>query len=158
VTSPVSLTVNGRPATVDVRADELLCDALRDRLGLTGTHVPCREGVCGSCNVVVNGELVRSCLMLAMQAEGADVRTVEGLAHGSALSDLQEAFVRSGAVQCGYCTSGILMTATDLLDRDGEADDEQILEALSGNICRCTGYGQIVDAIRSVAGREGDRP
>jgi carbon-monoxide dehydrogenase small subunit len=95
--------------------------------------------------------------MLAVQADGADVRTVEGLAHDGVLSELQDAFVRTGAVQCGYCTSGILMTATDLLSRNAQADDEQITEALSGNLCRCTGYGQVVDAIRSVAQR-GDRP
>lgn len=158
MTVPVALTVNGATSRADVAPAELLCDTLRERLGLTGTHVPCREGVCGSCNVLVNGDLVRSCLMLAVQADGADVRTVEGLAHGSALSELQDAFVRSGAVQCGYCTSGILMTATDLLHRSPQADDEQITEALSGNLCRCTGYGQVMDAIRSVAAKGGIRP
>jgi carbon-monoxide dehydrogenase small subunit len=157
VTVPVALTVNGTATEVDVAPAELLCDTLRERLGLTGTHVPCREGVCGSCNVHVNGELVRSCLMLAVQADGAEVRTVEGLADGGVLSELQDAFVRTGAVQCGYCTSGILMTATDLLSRNAQADDEQITEALSGNLCRCTGYGQVMDAIRSVA-QGGDRP
>jgi carbon-monoxide dehydrogenase small subunit len=157
VTVPVALTVNGTATEVDVPPAELLCDTLRERLGLTGTHVPCREGVCGSCNVHVNGELVRSCLMLAVQADGGEVRTVEGLADGGVLSELQDAFVRTGAVQCGYCTSGILMTATDLLSRNAQADDEQITEALSGNLCRCTGYGQVMDAIRSVA-QGGDRP
>jgi carbon-monoxide dehydrogenase small subunit len=157
VTVPVALTVNGTATEVDVAPAELLCDTLRERLGLTGTHVPCREGVCGSCNVHVNGELVRSCLMLAVQADGAEVRTVEGLADGGVLSELQDAFVRTGAVQCGYCTSGILMTATDLLNRNARADEEQITEALSGNLCRCTGYGQVMDAIRSVA-QGGDRP
>jgi carbon-monoxide dehydrogenase small subunit len=158
MTVPVSLTVNGATVRADVPPGELLCDTVRERLGLTGTHVPCREGVCGSCNVLVNGELVRSCLMLAVQAEGAVVTTVEGLATGRTLSDLQEAFVRDGAVQCGYCTAGILMTATDLLRRQPEPDDEQILEALSGNLCRCTGYKQVVDAIRSVGGKPGDSP
>jgi carbon-monoxide dehydrogenase small subunit len=157
VTVPLAFTVNGAAAQAEVAPAELLCDTLRERLGLTGTHVPCREGVCGSCNVLVDGELVRSCLMLAVQADGADVRTVEGLAHDGVLSELQDAFVRTGAVQCGYCTSGILMTATDLLSRNAQADDEQITEALSGNLCRCTGYGQVMDAIRSVAQR-GDRP
>jgi carbon-monoxide dehydrogenase small subunit len=151
VTVPVALTVNGTANEVDVAPAELLCDTLRERLGLTGTHVPCREGVCGSCNVQVNGELVRSCLMLAVQADGADVRTVEGLADGGVLSELQDAFVRTGAVQCGYCTSGILMTATDLLNRNAQADDEQITEALSGNLCRCTGYAKIFDAVRAAA-------
>lgn len=157
MTVPLAFTVNGAAAQAEVAPAELLCDTLRERLGLTGTHVPCREGVCGSCNVLVDGELVRSCLMLAVQADGADVRTVEGLAHDGVLSELQDAFVRTGAVQCGYCTSGILMTATDLLSRNAQADDEQITEALSGNLCRCTGYGQVMDAIRSVAQR-GDRP
>jgi carbon-monoxide dehydrogenase small subunit len=157
VTVPLAFTVNGAAAQAEVAPAELLCDTLRERLRLTGTHVPCREGVCGSCNVLVDGELVRSCLMLAVQADGADVRTVEGLAHDGVLSELQDAFVRTGAVQCGYCTSGILMTATDLLSRNAQADDEQITEALSGNLCRCTGYGQVMDAIRSVAQR-GDRP
>ena len=157
MTRPVEFTVNGRPVTSEVDDTELLCDCLRERLGLTGTRVGCREGICGSCNVLVDGEVVRSCLMLAVQADGRSVTTVEGLAEtgpdgGARLSRLQRAFVEHGAVQCGFCTSGILISAHALLERDPAPSEERIVEALAGNICRCTGYAKVVEAVRAAAG------
>lgn len=153
MTLAVRFAVNGRDVAVDVDAGELLCDSLRDRLDLTGTRVGCREGVCGSCDVLVDGTVVRSCLMLTAQLEGREVVTVEGLGAADSLSPLQQAFVDHGAVQCGFCTSGLLISATALLDRNPRPTEAEIVDALAGNLCRCTGYTKVVQAVESVAGR-----
>ena len=142
----VRLTVNGRPVAEEVEPRLLLSDFLRHRLGLTGTHVGCEHGVCGACTVQVDGAAVRSCLLLAVQADGAEVRTVESLAGAEQLSPLQEAFRRHHALQCGFCTPGILMAADELLARGAPSRDE-VVDLLSGHLCRCTGYAPIVDAI-----------
>ena len=150
----VRATVNGqrREAEIDVR--KLLADFLRDDLGLTGTHLGCEHGVCGSCTVIVNGEAVRSCLMLAVQADGAEVLTIEGLAApDGTLHPIQQAFMESHAFQCGFCTPGFVMQATSFLDAHPDADEPAIREALSGNICRCTGYQSIIDGVLTAAER-----
>jgi aerobic-type carbon monoxide dehydrogenase small subunit (CoxS/CutS family) len=146
----VELTVNGRRVREEVEPRLLLSDFLRHRLGLTGTHVGCEHGVCGACTVQVDGAAVRSCLLLAVQADGADVRTVESLAGADGLSPLQAAFHRRHALQCGFCTPGILMAADELLAR-GTPSREEIVDLLSGHLCRCTGYAPIVDAIEEAA-------
>jgi carbon-monoxide dehydrogenase small subunit len=146
--------VNGRHLTVLAADDELLCDVLRDKLGRMGTRVGCREGVCGSCNVLVDGTLVRSCLILAAQVEGSQIRTVEGLSDRGLLSPLQQAFIDHGAVQCGFCTSGILITMTALLEDNPRPTDAEIIETLAGNLCRCTGYQKIVTAVRAAVGKD----
>ena len=152
---PVTLTVNGAPHEARVEARWLLSDVLRHELGLTGTHVGCEHGVCGCCTVLVDGEPVRSCLMLAVQAEGRDVRTVEGLAGpGGELHPLQESFKRHHGLQCGFCTPGFLMTAATFYERAGEMTDEEIRHAIGGQLCRCTGYAGIVEAIRNAHARE----
>jgi carbon-monoxide dehydrogenase small subunit len=151
MTRTIALTLNGRPVTAEVGDAELLCDCLRERLGWTGTRVGCGEGVCGSCNVLLDGVVVRSCLLLAAQADGCAVTTVEGLAAGGELSRLQRAFVEGGAVQCGFCTAGILISATALLERTPDPSREQIVEALAGNLCRCTGYAKVVAAVQAAA-------
>jgi aerobic-type carbon monoxide dehydrogenase small subunit (CoxS/CutS family) len=146
----VELTVNGRRAREPVEPRLLLSDFLRQRLGLTGTHVGCEHGVCGACTVQLDGVAVRSCLLLAVQADGAEIRTVEALAADGALAPLQEAFRRHHALQCGFCTPGILMAADELLAR-GTPTRAQIVDLLSGHLCRCTGYAPIVDAIEEAA-------
>jgi carbon-monoxide dehydrogenase small subunit len=152
VTWRVDFTLNGRPAGAEVADDELLCDCLRERLGQIGTRVGCREGICGSCTVLLDGAPVRSCLLLAVQASGCEVTTVEGLAaDGGQLSALQRAFVDHGAVQCGFCTAGLLVSASALLRRTPRPSDDQVVEALAGNLCRCTGYTKIVAAVRAAA-------
>jgi len=153
VSRTVRLRVNGErhERTVEVRTT--LADFLRDDLGLTGTHVGCEHGVCGACTVLVAGEPVRSCLLLAVQAEDTDVTTVEGLADGDRLHPLQQAFWDHHALQCGFCTPGILLTMKAFLEECPHPSDEQIREALSGNLCRCTGYHFIVEAIRAAATR-----
>ena len=143
----VSVTVNGRAYAEEIEPRLLLADFLRGRLGLTGTHVGCEHGVCGACTVRLDGIAVRSCLLLAVQADGAEVETVEGLARNGKLTRLQEAFRRHHALQCGFCTPGILMAAEDLLSRSAQPTREQIADMLSGHLCRCTGYTPIVDAI-----------
>ena len=148
----VALTVNGRKRHVAVEPRRLLSDCLRDDLGLTGTNLGCEQGVCGSCTVLVDGESVRSCLMFAVQADGAEVQTVEGLADGAQMHPLQAAFHEHHALQCGFCTPGMLITASELLERNPQPDEAEIRDALSGNLCRCTGYQHIVDAIQSAAG------
>jgi aerobic-type carbon monoxide dehydrogenase small subunit (CoxS/CutS family) len=147
----VQVTVNGRRHDRTVEPRRLLADFLREDLGLTGTHLGCEHGVCGACTVLVEGRPVRSCLMLAAQADGADVRTVEGLAGDGPLHPLQEAFRRHHALQCGFCTPGFLMTASALLaDRAGDPPtDEEVRHELSGVLCRCTGYQNIVKAVLS---------
>jgi aerobic carbon-monoxide dehydrogenase small subunit len=148
----VSVTVNGERFDVsDVEPRLLLSDFLRDRLGLTGTHVGCEHGVCGACTVLVNGDSARSCLMLAIQVNGAGIVTVEGLGSLEQLNVLQSQFREHHGLQCGFCTPGMLMTAEDMLRKYPLATDEEIREGLSGNLCRCTGYQNIVAAIRSAA-------
>jgi aerobic-type carbon monoxide dehydrogenase small subunit (CoxS/CutS family) len=146
----IEVVVNGRTYVESVEPRLLLTDFLRHRLGLTGTHVGCEHGICGACTVQVDGVAVRGCLMLAVQANGREVRTVEGLAANGDLTPLQEAFRRHFALQCGFCTSGILMAADELLAR-GRPTREEIVDLLSGHLCRCTGYAPIVDAIEDAA-------
>ncbi len=143
----IQFEVNGKAVKVDVEPRTHLADCLRHHLGLTGTHVGCEHGVCGACTVIVNGEAVRSCLMLAVQAEGAKIVTVEGLSRDEALSPLQAAFRKHHALQCGFCTPGMITTAHALLTDEPDADIERIREVLSGNLCRCTGYIPIVEAV-----------
>ena len=149
----VRLTVNGEERHADVWEGASLLAMLRDDLGLPGSKNACEQGECGSCSVWLDGDLVCACLVLAAQAHEREVRTVEGLAAGEALHPVQEAFVEAGAVQCGFCTPGFVVAVTDLLERDEELTDEGIREALSGNLCRCTGYAKILDAVRLAAGR-----
>jgi carbon-monoxide dehydrogenase small subunit len=139
--------LNGQSVDADVPARTTLADCIRHELRQTGTHVGCEHGVCGACTVIVNGAAVRSCLMLAVQANGAKVTTIEGLANGEDLSPLQAAFRKHHALQCGFCTPGMLTTAHALLTEEPDADKERIREVLSGNICRCTGYIGIVEAV-----------
>jgi aerobic carbon-monoxide dehydrogenase small subunit len=148
----ISVTVNGTKYDLsDLEPRLLLSDFLRDTLGLTGTHVGCEQGVCGACTVLVNGDSVRSCLMLAVQTNGAEITTVEGLGTPEALNVLQAQFREHHGLQCGFCTPGMLMTGEDLLRKYPLATDDEIREGLSGNLCRCTGYQNIVAAIRSAA-------
>lgn len=139
--------VNGNPVEVDVEPRMTLADCLRHQLHLTGTHVGCEHGVCGACTVIVDGAAVRACLMLAVQADGVEVQTVEGLSQGEALSPLQASFKKHHALQCGFCTPGMLMTAHALLSAEPAADASRIREVLAGNLCRCTGYLPIVEAV-----------
>jgi len=148
---PIALTVNGEGVSAQVLPRLNLADFLREHLGLTGTHVGCEHGVCGACTVRVNGDIVRACLLLAVQAENASVETIEGLSDSGEISDLQAAFQNRNALQCGYCTPGMLMAAQDILKHEPQADREQIREHLSGNYCRCTGYHAIVDAVEATA-------
>ena len=148
----VTLTVNGRAARIAVPARRTLAEALREELGLTGTHLGCEHGVCGACTVLMDGAPVRGCLVLAVQAEGVAVRTVEGLAEpGAPLHPLQQAFADHHALQCGYCTPGFLMLATALLEEDPAMPEAEMIERLSANICRCTGYAAILAAVRAAA-------
>lgn len=147
----VSFTVNGEQVDRDVPVRINLVDFLRNDLGLTGTHVGCEHGVCGACSVLVDGAPVRACLMLAVQADGTSVETIEGLTDAGVATDLQNAFIAHNALQCGYCTPGFLITALDYLAQGGSADRRAIRERISGNYCRCTGYHAIVDAIAHVA-------
>src|SRR6202012_1075997 len=143
----ITLSVNGEARTGSPEPRKTLADFLRDDLELTGTHIGCEHGVCGACTVIVDGLAVRSCLMLAVQAAGSKITTVEGLAHKGELSALQASFRKHHAVQCGFCTAGVLTTMHALLTEEPDADEERIRDVLSGNICRCTGYVQIVEAV-----------
>ena len=155
----ISLDVNGERIEADVPPRLNLSDFLREHLKLTGTHVGCEHGVCGACTVRVNGEIVRSCLMLAVQTQNSSVETIEGLSDSGEIADLQTAFRERNALQCGFCTPGMLMAAQDLLKQSSQPDREQIREHLSGNYCRCTGYQAIVDAIEITArARTGHQP
>jgi len=147
----ITLVVNGRKHPISVEPRRTLVDAIRDDCGQTGTHIGCEHGVCGSCTVVVDGEPVRSCLMFAVQAEGREIRTVEGLARGDELHPLQRAFMDHHGLQCGFCTPGFLMLATGVLERSPDISDEDLLDALSSNLCRCTGYQNIIKAVRAAA-------
>lgn len=143
----IELTVNGETRVAEVQPRWLLTDVLRHQWGLTGTHVGCEQGVCGACTVLLNGEPVRSCLMFAVAADGAEITTVEGITPAQGLSPLQQAFHEHHALQCGYCTPGMLLTAHALLSQEPGADESRVRDALSGNLCRCTGYQFIVDAV-----------
>jgi aerobic carbon-monoxide dehydrogenase small subunit len=149
----IELTVNGERRQTEVWAGESLLYTLRERLGLPGSKNACEQGECGSCSVLMDGTLVCACLVLGAQADGHDVVTVEGLAPEGDLHPVQQAFVETGAVQCGFCTPGLVMAAADLLARTPEPNDDEIREALSGNVCRCTGYAKILDAVRLAAER-----
>jgi carbon-monoxide dehydrogenase small subunit len=145
----IALTVNGERREADVWGGESLLFALREQLGLPGSKNACEQGECGSCSVLLDGKLVCSCLVLAAQADGHEVVTVEGVAPEGSLHRVQEAFVAAGAVQCGFCTPGLIMAAVDLLEHTPSPSDDEIREALSGNLCRCTGYQKIFDAVRA---------
>jgi aerobic carbon-monoxide dehydrogenase small subunit len=150
---PITLKVNGVEHRVAVEPRRLLSDAIRDDVGLTGTHVGCEHGVCGACTVLLDGRSVRSCLMFAVQAEGSEIMTVEALAKDGELHPLQVAFWENHGLQCGFCTPGFLMTAYELLQANPSPTEEQIRERIAGNLCRCTGYQNIVTSIRDAAGR-----
>jgi carbon-monoxide dehydrogenase small subunit len=155
----ISLVVNGERVEANVLPRLNLADFLREHLELTGTHVGCEHGVCGACTVRVNGDIVRSCLLLAVQTHNATVETIEGVSDSGEIADLQSAFRERNALQCGFCTPGMLMAAQDLLKQSPSPDREQIREHLSGNYCRCTGYQAIVDAIETTArARAGSAP
>ena len=149
----ITLRVNGDVRELDVWEGESLLFALRERLGLPGSKNACEQGECGSCSVLLDGELVCSCLVLAAQAEGHDIVTVEGLGREEQLHPVQEAFAETGAVQCGFCTPGLIVATADLLAHNPDPSDDEIREALSGNLCRCTGYAKIFDAVRLAASR-----
>jgi carbon-monoxide dehydrogenase small subunit len=149
----ITLRINGEQHETDVWEGESLLFALRERLGLPGSKNACEQGECGSCSVLLDGELVCSCLVLAAQAEGHDIVTVEGLARDGQLHPVQEAFSETGAVQCGFCTPGLIVATADLLAHNPNPSDDEIREALSGNLCRCTGYAKIFDAVRLAATR-----
>jgi carbon-monoxide dehydrogenase small subunit len=147
----IELTVNGEECDADVWEGESLLFVLRERLGFPGSKNACEQGECGSCSVLLDGKLVCSCLVLAAQAKGHEVVTVEGLAQDGKLHRVQEAFVAAGAVQCGFCTPGLVVATADLLEHNADPSDDEIREALSGNLCRCTGYAKIFDAVRLAA-------
>jgi aerobic-type carbon monoxide dehydrogenase small subunit (CoxS/CutS family) len=153
----ITVTVNGSAYRRSAEPRLLLVDFLRHALGLTGTHVGCEHGVCGACTVLVDGDSVRSCLMFAVQADGCQIETVEGLGKIGQMNALQESFRAHHALQCGFCTPGMLITATDMLRKYPLATDDDIREGLSGNLCRCTGYENIVRAIRAIAGKDEER-
>jgi carbon-monoxide dehydrogenase small subunit len=152
-TVSIGLTVNGVRHELNVEPRWLLVDVIRDLLGLTGTHIGCEHGVCGTCTVLLNGETVRSCLMLAVSTDGAEIATVEGLGEGGRLGPLQEAFREAQGLQCGFCTPGMLMIAHELLRDNPTPSEQDIRESISANLCRCTGYQGIVDAVLLAASR-----
>jgi carbon-monoxide dehydrogenase small subunit len=153
-THRITLTINGEYEQVDVSSNMTLLQMLRDRLALTGTKNGCNAGECGACTVLLDGEPVNSCMILAVECAGAQIITVEGLAHDGVLDPIQQTIIEHGAVQCGFCTPGILLSARGLLDRNPDPSDEEIREALVGNLCRCTGYLRIVDAVKDAALRQ----
>ena len=157
-TRTITLWVNGQSVTRQVQARMHLVDFLRGELGLTGSHLGCEHGVCGACTIRVDGDAVRGCLMLAVQADGAHVETIEGLSDTGVMSDLQEAFHERNALQCGYCTPGMLVTAAELLAQNTTPTRDEIRDAISGNYCRCTGYQAIVEAIAMTADRRNGAP
>ena len=145
----VTLSINGRDYRLRLEPRRTLLDAIREECGLTGTHMGCEHGVCGACTVLLDGQPIRACLMFAVQAEGAAIRTIEGLAAGDALNPVQRAFIAHHGVQCGFCTPGFLMLATGVLAREPDISDDELREVLSSNLCRCTGYQNIVRAVRA---------
>lgn len=147
----ITLTINGRTHAVSVEPRRTLADVIREDCGQTGTHLGCEHGICGACTIIVDGAPVRSCLMFGVQADGKEIRTVEGLADGDELHPLQRAFTENHALQCGYCTPGFLMLATSVLEREPDISDDDLLDALSSNLCRCTGYVNIIKAVRQAA-------
>ena len=151
--TPLHFTLNGRAFDLEVEPRRTLIDVIRDDCGFTGTHAGCEHGVCGACTIIVNGETVRSCLMFGFQAEGATIRTVESLSQGGPLHPLQEAFVEHHALQCGFCTPGFLMLAVGLLEANPDMDEAALRDALSSNLCRCTGYENILKAVKDGAQR-----
>jgi carbon-monoxide dehydrogenase small subunit len=151
MTIPIALVVNGEARRVTVEPTDMLLDVLRDQLGYVGSNKVCAQGICGACTVIVDGKAMTSCLLLAAQADGANIRTVEGLEKDGMLDPLQQAFIYYGAVQCGFCTPGFLMTARALLDENPTPTRDEIVDALRGNICRCTGYAKIVEAVAAAA-------
>jgi carbon-monoxide dehydrogenase small subunit len=147
----ITLTINGRDYAIRVEPRKTLVDAIRDDCGQTGTHIGCEHGVCGACTVILDDEAVRSCLMFAVQAQGKRIRTVEGLATGDTLHPMQASFIKHHGLQCGFCTPGFLMLAVNVLERQPDIGDEELLDMLSSNLCRCTGYQNIIKAVRAVA-------
>jgi len=147
----ITLNINGQTHAVAVEPRRILADVIREECGRTGTHLGCEHGVCGACTVIVDGEPVRSCLMFAVQADGSEIRTVEGLADGETLNPLQRAFMTHHALQCGFCTPGFLMLATAVLEKDPDIGDDELVETLASNLCRCTGYANLLKAIKAVA-------
>ena len=153
----IDLTINGKKRKVETTTSTRLLDLLRDDLHLTGTKEGCGKGECGACTVIMNGELITSCLVLAPQADGAVITTIEGIGSGDHLDLIQEAFIETGAVQCGFCTPGIILAAKKLLEENSYPDEEEIKRGISGNLCRCTGYQKIFDAVRLAADRLSNR-
>jgi carbon-monoxide dehydrogenase small subunit len=153
----ITLKINGRDHRIAVEPRRTLVDAIREECGQTGTHIGCEHGVCGACTVSLDGEPVRSCLMFAVQADGRDIRTVEGLAENGRLHPLQQAFIDNHALQCGFCTPGFLMLASTVLAREPDISDDDLLDVLSSNLCRCTGYANIVKAVRAAAAQTRSR-
>jgi carbon-monoxide dehydrogenase small subunit len=147
----ITLTINGRDYPIRIEPRRTLVDAIRDDCGQTGTHIGCEHGVCGACTVLVEGAPVRSCLMFAVQAAGKPIETVEGLADGDTLHPLQQAFIEHHGLQCGFCTPGFLMLAAGVLKREPDISDDDLLDVLSSNLCRCTGYQNIIKAVRAAA-------
>jgi aerobic-type carbon monoxide dehydrogenase small subunit (CoxS/CutS family) len=152
-TRTISLTVNGQPHAAQVEPRLLLVDFLREDLGLTGTHIGCEHGVCGTCTVLLNGASIRSCITLAVQADGASIDTVEGLAQGGEMHPLQDEFAEKQGLQCGYCTPGMLMRACEILAQNPDPSPDQVREAIASNLCRCTGYQFIIEAVIAAAER-----
>lgn len=153
----IELTINGKKRKVETTAHTRLLDLLRDDLHLTGTKEGCGKGECGACTVMMNGDLVASCLVLAMQADGATITTIEGLGCTDHLDPIQEAFIETGAVQCGFCIPGMVLAAKKLLEENPHPSEEEIKRGISGNLCRCTGYQKIIDAVQLAADRSGQR-
>ena len=147
----ITLTINGRDHPISVEPRRTLADAIREDCGQTGTHIGCEHGICGACTVIVDDEPVRSCLMFAAQADGKQIRTVEGLADGEKLHPMQQAFMDHHGLQCGFCTPGFLMLAVGVLEREPDISDEDLVDVLSSNLCRCTGYQNIIKAVRAAA-------
>jgi carbon-monoxide dehydrogenase small subunit len=147
----ITFNINGRDYSIKTEPRRTLVDAIREDCGQTGTHIGCEHGICGACTVIVNGEPVRSCLMFAVQADGARIRTVEGLAQGDKLHPMQQAFMDHHGLQCGFCTPGFLMLAVSVLEREPNIGDDDLIDVLSSNLCRCTGYQNIIKAVRAAA-------
>jgi carbon-monoxide dehydrogenase small subunit len=147
----ITLNINGRDHAIRVETRKTLVDAIRDDCGQTGTHIGCEHGICGACTVILDDEAVRACLMFAVQAQGKRIRTVEGLATGDQLHPLQAAFIKHHGLQCGFCTPGFLMLAVNVLEREPDIGDEELLDVLASNLCRCTGYQNIITAVRAAA-------